>query len=204
MKANFGKQRRDLLKTSCTLIGATALGATTGSLKAFAAGGPMPVANSKGVLLKHDTFVFADGANKGKGVLVADIVLDAPPVTVQAVNPATGKVRDNDGDTDHATVLLYRIDPAKITVEDVKHDTVEGVMAFTAVCPHQACLVAGWDAASKQFLCPCHKGLFDPLKGGENTGGAATRTLAQVPLAADDGKLVVASQIVEWIGIKRG
>ena len=204
MRSKFSNDRRDMLKTTSTLIGATALNLAGGGLRAFAAGGPMPVANSRGVPLKNDTFVFADGPNKGKGVLVADIVIDAPPVTVQAVNPATGKVRDDNGDTDHATVLLYRVDPAKITVEDVKHDTVEGILAFTAVCPHQACMLTGWDASTKQFLCPCHQALFDPLKGGENTGGAKTRVLAQVPLTAVDGKLVVANQIVEWVGIKRG
>jgi rieske iron-sulfur protein len=202
--SKFRRERRDVLKSAGTLIATTAIGVAGGNMPVFAAGGPMPIQNSKGVPLKNDTFIFADGPNKGTGVLVTDIAVDAPPVTVKAVDPATGKVREDDGDTDHATVLLYRVDPAKITLEDVKNDTVEGILGFTAVCPHQACILTGWDAASKQFLCPCHQALFDPLKGGQNTGGARTRMLAQIPLTAVEGRLVVANQVVEWIGIKRG
>jgi Protein of unknown function (DUF4242) len=39
MKSDFNKERRDLLKGACTLVGATALASIGGSVNAFAAGG---------------------------------------------------------------------------------------------------------------------------------------------------------------------
>ena len=33
-------------------------------------------------------------------------------------------------------------------------------VAYSAVCTHLGCLVK-WDAAQKQFLCPCHAAVFD-------------------------------------------
>jgi rieske iron-sulfur protein len=96
------------------------------------------------------------------------------------------------------------VDPAKLA-GDMKVDTVDGVMAYSAVCPHLGCLLSNWDAATRQFACPCHDATFDPLKEGENTGGPATRTLPHIPLKAQaDGKLEVSAQIVGWIGVKRG
>ncbi len=197
MKSKFCKERRNLLKSTCTLAGAAALASVGGSLNAFAAGGrgsqPQPV----GAPERFDSFVYADGPNKGKDVVLTDIVVDAPPITVQAKDEA-GQVRESE----KATILMYRVAPDKIP-DDIRGDTVEGLIAYSALCTHQGCLVSGWDAASKQFICPCHNGLFDPLKGGVNTAGAPTRALPQVPVRIHDGKLVVGDAIISWIGVKR-
>jgi Rieske Fe-S protein len=214
MKPNFCKERRELLKSTCALAGATALVSVGGSLNAFAAGGSPEPDEPKDAPKKGDGFVFSDGPNKGTDVSLTDIVVDAAPITVQAKDPATGKVREYEGDSDHATVLLYRVAPGKIP-DEMKADTVDGVMAYSAMCTHQGCMLSTWDkktklflcewdAASKQFRCPCHFALFDPLKGGENTGGAATRKLPRIPLKAVDGKLVVAYWIRGWVGVQRG
>jgi rieske iron-sulfur protein len=125
-------------------------------------------------------------------------VLDAPPVTVQAVEGETGKVRESE----HSTILMYKVAEEKIPM-DIRGDTVGGLLAYSAVCTHQGCMLSGWDAANKQFLCPCHQGAFDPLKGGENTGGTKTREIPQIPVRVHDGKLVVGDAIMGWIGVKR-
>jgi rieske iron-sulfur protein len=197
MKSNFSKERRDLLKSGCAVAGAAALVTVGGSVNAFAAGGrgtqPQPVGSPE----RFDPFVFADGPKKGQEVKLEDIVLDAPPTTVQAVNGETGKVRESE----HSTILMYRVAPDKIPA-DIRGDTWEGLIAYSAVCTHQGCMVDGWDAATKQFVCPCHKGLFDPLQGGENTGGPKTRALPQIPVRIHDEKLVVGDAIMSWIGVK--
>ena len=167
MGAHFNWQRRDLLKSTCTLAGVAAVVSVGGSLTAFAAGGAMPQPQAHGIPLVGDIFVFIDDPNKGNNVaMVNDLAVDAPPLTVQAKDPA-GAVRESD----NSTVLLYRVSPDKIPA-DIKSHTVEGIMAYSAVCTHLGCMLSNWDAATKQFLCPCHDALFDPLKGGANTGGA--------------------------------
>jgi rieske iron-sulfur protein len=203
MKSKFCKARRDLLKSTCTLVGATALVSVGGSLNAFAAGGAMPTAQAKGAPVKGDTFVFIDGPNKGKDVSLTDVVADAEPVKVQAKDPDTGKVREDDGNTDHATVLLYRVAPEKIP-DDMKGDTAEGVIAFSSVCTHLGCLLSDWLPTTHEMRCPCHEATFAFLQEGKNTGGATARALPQVPVKAVAGKLVVADKIVGWIGPKRG
>ena len=198
MKSKFCKGRRELLKGTCTLAGAAAMVSVGGSLKAFAAGGrgaqPQPV----GAPERHDSFVYADGPNKGKDVMTADIVLDAPPITVQAKNGETGEVRESE----KSTVLVYRVAPEKIQ-DDIRGDTVDGIIAYSALCTHQGCLLSEWDKAAKQFICPCHNGLFDPLKGGVNTAGSPTRAIPQIPLKDHEGKLIVGDAILSWIGVKR-
>jgi rieske iron-sulfur protein len=76
-------------------------------------------------------------------------------------------------------------------------------MAYSELCTHQGCLVDGWDAAAKVFVCPCHQGKFDPFTGGTNVGGNKTRDLPQIPVKDDDGKLIVSDAIMSWIGVKR-
>jgi rieske iron-sulfur protein len=203
MKSKFSKGRRELLKSTGTLIGAAALVSAGGSLSAFAAGGSMPLPQAKGAPKKHDTFVFTKGPNKGKTVMVADVVLNAPPVMVLAVDPATGKPRQDEGSTDHASVLLYRVAP-ELVPQDMRNDTVDGIMAYSAVCTHQGCLITGWEAGKKLFECPCHDGLFDPMQEGDNVGGPKSRTLPHVPVISAEGKLEVSDQIVGWVGVKRG
>ena len=43
-----------------------------------------------------------------------------------------------------------------------------GFKAFSASCTHLGCLVK-WDAAKKEFLCPCHAAVFD-ANGGVVSG----------------------------------
>ncbi len=198
-KANFCKERRDLLKSTCALAGAAALGTVGGSVNAFAAGGrgtqPQPV----GAPERHDLLVYTDGPRKGQDVLTVEIVADAPPITAHAKDPATGQVRESE----KATVLVYRTSRPDKIAADIKGDTWNGILAYSGLCTHQGCLVSGWDAATETFVCPCHTGTFDPFTGGTNTGGAKTRDLPQIPVKDDEGKLIVSDAIMSWIGVKR-
>jgi rieske iron-sulfur protein len=198
VSSQFNEQRRDLLKSTCTLAGAAAVVLAGGSLNAFAAGGAMSKPQAHGVPLVGDVFEFTDGLNKGNVVTVNDVVADAPPLTVQAKDPV-GAARESD----NSTVLLYRVSPDKIPA-GIKYDTVDGIMAYSAVCTHLGCMLSNWDAATKQFLCPCHDALFDPLKEGANTGGNTSRTLPHIPVKAVDGKLVVSDKPSGYVGMKRG
>jgi rieske iron-sulfur protein len=191
MKSRFSQERRDVLKTTCTLAAATALVSVGGSLPVLAA------EQAKGVPLVGDTFVFTDGPKKGQDVMLADVVVDADPLTVQAKDSATGTVRDSD----NSTILLYRVAADKIPA-DIADSTAEGVMAYSAVCTHLGCMLSQW-TPKHEFMCPCHDATFDPLKGGANTGGATARTLPILPIKVADGKIVVAGKFSGYVGVKR-
>jgi Rieske Fe-S protein len=88
-------------------------------------------------------------------------------------------------------------------------DTVDGVMAYSAVCTHQGCLITELHKPSDAvnafgFICPCHDAIFDPLQEGKNTGGATSATLAYFPIKSDGGKIVVSGLPSAHVGIQRG
>lgn len=64
----------------------------------------------------------------------------------------------------------------------------DGVKALSATCTHLGCRVA-WDAAGKEFRCPCHGGRFDA--SGKVTGGPPPRGLDVVATRVDGGRVFV-------------
>ena len=202
--SQFSQERRDALKSTCWLVTATALASGAG-VKAFAAGGAMPLAQSTGVPQVGDTFVFSGGPNKGKEVMVADVVLGARPELAVAKNPSTGKLEEDDaGENDHATVLVYRVAPDAYPAE-MKGDTVEGISCYSAVCTHLGCLLAdvGRDGKTVQVSLPrCD---FRSRERGTKHQRAPHRAqFHYIPIKAVDGKLVVAGKPTGYIGVKRG
>jgi nitrite reductase/ring-hydroxylating ferredoxin subunit len=60
-----------------------------------------------------------------------------------------------------------------------------GLIAFDTTCPHLGCRVH-WEAAKREFVCPCHQGIFN-AEGVAISGppAAAGQSLAVVPLEVD-------------------
>jgi len=73
-----------------------------------------------------------------------------------------------------------------------------GVEAFSSICPHLGCRVH-WVPDKREFLCPCHNGIFD-AEGKAISGPPADagQSLALVPVNVDQ-----ATQVV-YIGVKNG
>jgi len=65
--------------------------------------------------------------------------------------------------------------------------TAGTVMAFSAICTHQQCVVA---AAGAEFDCPCHGSRYDAATG-EVLQGPALRPLTAIPVAVDGDRVVV-------------
>jgi Rieske Fe-S protein len=62
------------------------------------------------------------------------------------------------------------------------------VRAFTAVCPHQGCLVS--EVTNNEILCPCHGSLFS-AEDGAVLQGPATTGLAPVDISVVDDQVVL-------------
>ncbi|MGO4691924.1 ubiquinol-cytochrome c reductase iron-sulfur subunit [Glaciibacter sp. 2TAF33] len=56
--------------------------------------------------------------------------------------------------------------------------TAGEVLAFTAICTHQGCVV---EPAKAEFDCPCHQSRFDATTG-EVLSGPAPRALKKIPV----------------------
>lgn len=70
----------------------------------------------------------------------------------------------------------------------VSQPTAGVVTAFSAICTHQGCKVAGIDG---KLLCPCHGSQFS-ITTGDATMGPATTALAKVDVKLDGDNIVVA------------
>ena len=53
-----------------------------------------------------------------------------------------------------------RFDPAELS-DETRERAAEGVVAYSAVCTHQACPVNMWSKARDGFVCSCHGSVYD-------------------------------------------
>lgn len=64
----------------------------------------------------------------------------------------------------------------------------QDIVAYSTMCTHMGCPVS-YDAASRNFKCPCHFSVFDSEKTGQMVTGQATENLPRILLhynAKDD------------------
>ena len=73
-----------------------------------------------------------------------------------------------------------------------KARAASGVIAYSAICTHQACDVKTWLAKEKALVCFCHSTKFSLLEDGVVASGPALRSLPSLPLALDGDHLVIA------------
>ena len=76
-------------------------------------------------------------------------------------------------------------DGPKVVVTQPAEGDIRG---FTAVCPHQGCLVS--EVTNNEILCPCHGSLFSAEDGAVITGPATTG-LAPVAVTVADNQVVL-------------
>lgn len=65
------------------------------------------------------------------------------------------------------------------------------VQALSAICPHLGCTVP-WDAAQKEFVCPCHGGTFGP--DGSYRSGPPRRGMDTLDTKVTNGQVMVKYQ----------
>lgn len=71
----------------------------------------------------------------------------------------------------------------------IAQPTAGQVVAFSAICTHQQCIVA---AADDEFHCACHGSKFEAATG-EVIKGPAIEPLAEIPVAISGDRIVAAS-----------
>ena len=71
----------------------------------------------------------------------------------------------------------------------IAQPTAGQVVAFSAICTHQQCVVA---AAGSEFDCPCHGSKFDAATG-DVINGPALEPLSAIPVAVAGDRIVATS-----------
>ena len=73
----------------------------------------------------------------------------------------------------------------KVVVTQPQQGTIKG---FSAVCPHQGCLVS--EVVDNEILCPCHGSLFS-AEDGAVIQGPATKGLAAASVSVAGDEIVL-------------
>ena len=67
-----------------------------------------------------------------------------------------------------------------------------GIVAYSAVCTHFACLVK-WNPEIKKIECPCHEGFFNAVDGSVISGPPPT-PLEEILVTIVDGNILIGGE----------
>jgi len=126
-----------------------------------------------------------------------DIPSGGPPVVAWAMDHMGNVVRKG---SRLNKVLLLRLDPATL-VGVTKERAADGVVAYSAICPHAGCDVDAWVDDQKILECSCHYSRYNPRNGAAVLDGPAPRALPALPLKIVDGNLAVAKPFTARVGV---
>jgi Rieske Fe-S protein len=139
------------------------------------------------------------GATPSEPLKPDDLPLDGKQTFAWPMDPAASTVRNG---SRLNKVLLIRLDPAGFDSETKEHAS-EGVVAYSAICPHTGCDVTNWHPDRQLLECPCHYSMYDPKEGAKVVSGPAPRRLPALPLKIADGKLAVAKPFIGRPGFQQ-
>jgi rieske iron-sulfur protein len=134
-----------------------------------------------------DHLVFLSGPKKDQSARVEDLELGGEQFQTYPADPK-GLVRDG---TPLNLVLLARVGDDGLD-EQTRKLAADGVVAYSAICTHQACPVIQWSTEKKAMVCSCHGSTYDPKNSAKVIFGPAPLPLAGLPLKSENGVLIVA------------
>lgn len=134
-----------------------------------------------------DHLVFLTGPKKGQPARSDDLELGGPQMQTYPADPK-GLVRDG---SPLNLVVLVRVGSNGLDADTLAR-SADGVVAYSAICTHQACPVNQWSTEKKAMVCSCHGSTYDPKNGAKVIFGPAPRSLAGLPLKSENGMLIVA------------
>jgi rieske iron-sulfur protein len=136
-----------------------------------------------------------------RGDCLVDEDAEGTPVPLKAVDLRVGKpMVAYPFDIKNAVVRnesrLNKIILLKLPEGDLdaatKARSAGGVIAYSAICTHQACDAKTWLSKEKALVCFCHSSKFLVLENGAVANGPATRSLPSIALALEGDQLVIA------------
>ncbi len=148
---------------------------------------PLAVATRPAVAaVSGDRLVEEDAEGAPQPLRLSDLK-PGKPVLAFPFDAKTGKPRN---ETRLNKIVLVRLPEAEMTPA-TRARAAGGVLAYSAICTHQACDVKTWMSKEKVLVCFCHSSKFNLFDDGKVVGGPANRALPSVPLKLDGDQLVI-------------
>jgi Rieske Fe-S protein len=146
-----------------------------------------------------DLLVAVTAADNPEPLKPDDLPLDGKQTFAWPIDPETKIVRNG---SRLNKVLLLRLDPEGFDPE-TKERAADGVVGYSAICPHTGCDVTNWHPDSELLECPCHYSNYNPKEGAKVVSGPSPRRLPALPLKIVDGRLVVAKPFTGRAGFQQ-
>lgn len=134
-----------------------------------------------------DRLVEEDAEGAPQPLRLADLK-PGKPLLAYPFDVNAGKARN---ETRLSKIVLVRLSEAEMTPA-TRERAAGGVLAYSAICTHQACDVKTWLAKEKALVCFCHASKFALLDSAAIVVGPATRPLPSLPLKLEGELLVIA------------
>ena len=179
--------RRDVFMAACAL----------GVDAALCAGVAPATAEPADERPQEGDYLVAIDAATPEGLSPRDIA--GPQVITWPMEPTTRLIRNG---SRLNKVLLLRLDPEGFDAE-TKDRSAEGVVGYSAICPHTGCDVTNWHPDRRLLECPCHYSTYDPKEEAKVVSGPSPRRLPALPLKIVDGMLAVAKPFIGRPGFQQ-
>lgn len=140
-----------------------------------------------GAVTQGDRLVEDDAEGAPVPLKVADLRV-GKPMMAYPFDPKKTIIRN---DSRLNKIVLLRLSEDDLDPK-TKARAAGGVIAYSAICTHQACDAKTWLSKEKALVCYCHSSKFLLLEDGVVTSGPALRPLPSIPLALDGDQLVIA------------
>ncbi|MGH1417904.1 MAG: ubiquinol-cytochrome c reductase iron-sulfur subunit [Hyphomicrobiaceae bacterium] len=135
-----------------------------------------------------DRIQIIKGEMKGKLLRPEMLTEAAKPIEAFPFDPKNEVLRRRNRQN---RLLVLRLNPDEMEAS-TRELSVEGVLAYSAICTHRACTIKAWKVEERHLRCHCHLTEFAALTGGTVMTGPAQRQLPMVPLGIDDDGFVIA------------
>ena len=146
-----------------------------------------------------DTLVYLTGGPRDEVIDPADVKVGDEPKLAYPMDPKTKTVRNG---SRLNLLVVSRLAPGEIE-DDTKPLAANDVVAYSAVCTHNGCVISAINDTQHEFVCNCHGSTFDAGNRGAIVEGPATRRLAILPLKEGAGDLTVAADFIGRLGPPR-
>jgi len=142
--------------------------------------------DDSGLPQKGDNLVHDEGPDDGKPV-TAESVAKATGVVLAVPSNASGAKKNS---SRFSKVVLVQLKPDEIQ-DEYRPNAVDGVVAFSAICTHQACTINAFNPTSRHLECFCHHSEFSVAEGGAVAHGPARKRLPMLPIAKGEGGVLI-------------
>lgn len=138
-------------------------------------------------IVRGDRLVEEDAEGAPMPLKVSDLRVGKPVVAY----PFDAKKSLIRNDTRLNKIVLLKLPEGDLNPKTMAR-AAGGVIAYSAICTHQACDVKTWLTKEKALVCFCHSTKFALLEDGAVTSGPALRSLPSIALGLEGDQLVIA------------